>query len=72
MTMGALTVRSDGEAITARAGELIFLTEGTAVAYEAAEDDTEVVYVTYPHWQDPQRRSEHAPLLDAYRPVPQP
>jgi ethanolamine utilization protein EutQ len=69
VTKGALTVRSGEGATTARAGEVIFLTKGTQVAYEAAEDGTEFVYVTYPHWMDAQRRSEHAHLLDAYRPL---
>jgi ethanolamine utilization protein EutQ len=69
VTKGALTVRSASGAITASAGEVIFLTKGTALAYEAAADDTEVVYVTYPHWMDAQMKSRHAGLLDAYRPV---
>lgn len=69
VTKGALTVRSSDGATTARAGEIIFLTKGTAIAYEAAEDDTEVVYVSYPHWMDAHMKSEHAHLLEAYRPV---
>ena len=69
VTKGALTVRSAEGAETAKAGEVIFLSKGTRVAYEAAEDDTEVVYVTYPHWMDAHRQSEHADLLDSYHPV---
>jgi ethanolamine utilization protein EutQ len=69
VTRGALTVRSAEGAKTAKAGEVIFLTKGTKVAYEAAENDTEVVYVTYPHWMDAHRRSEHAALLDSYHPA---
>jgi ethanolamine utilization protein EutQ len=69
VTKGALTVRSADGAKTARAGEVIFLTKGTAIAYESAEDGTEVVYVTYPHWLDAQTKSEHAKLLDSYHPV---
>jgi ethanolamine utilization protein EutQ len=69
VTKGALTIRFEEGAKTAKAGEVIFLTKGTKVAYEAAEDDTEVVYVTYPHWMDAHRQSEHAALLDAYHPV---
>lgn len=72
VTKGALTVRSAEGATTARPGEVIFLTKGTKVAYEAAEDGTEVVYVTYPHWMDAHRKSEHAHLLDAYQPARQP
>ncbi len=69
VTRGALTIRSPEGTKTAKAGEVIFLSKGTKVAYEAAEDDTEVVYVTYPHWMDEHRRSEHAALLDSYHPV---
>ncbi len=69
VTKGALTVRSVEGATTARAGEVIFLTKGTRIAYQAAEDDTEVVYVTHPHWLEAHGRSEHAHLLDAYRPL---
>lgn len=46
VTRGVLTVRSDEGATTAKAGQVIFLTRGTNVAHEAAEDDTEFVYVT--------------------------
>ena len=69
VTKGALTVRSADGTKTAKAGEIIFLTKGTKIAYEAAEDDTEVVYVTYPHWMDAQTKSQHVHLLDAYHPV---
>jgi ethanolamine utilization protein EutQ len=69
VTRGALTVRSTEGTKTAKAGEVIFLTRGTRIAYEAAEDDTEVCYVTYPHWMDAHRKSEHAALLDSYHPV---
>jgi hypothetical protein len=31
--------------------------------------DTEVVYVTYPHWMDAHSGFEHAALLDSYHPV---
>jgi ethanolamine utilization protein EutQ len=67
---GALTVRSAEGTETAKAGEILFLAKGTRIAYEAAEDDTQVVYVTYPHWLDAQTKSPHAHLLEAYHPVP--
>jgi ethanolamine utilization protein EutQ len=60
VTKGALTVRFADGVKTARTGEVIFLTKGTRITYEAAEDDTEVVYVTYPHWMDVHKTSEHA------------
>lgn len=69
VTKGALTIRHGIEATTAKAGEIIFLTKGTPVAYEAGEDDTEVVYVSYPHWLETHKESEHAHLLDSYHPV---
>jgi ethanolamine utilization protein EutQ len=69
VTKGALTVRSAEGPKTATAGEILFLTKGTELVYEAAADDTEVVYVTYPHWMEAQTRSKHAGLLDAFRPV---
>jgi ethanolamine utilization protein EutQ len=69
VTKGALTIRSAEGPKTASVGEVIFLTKGTEVAYEAAEDDTEVVYVTYPHWMDAQTKSQHAHLLESYHPV---
>jgi ethanolamine utilization protein EutQ len=69
VTKGALTIRTADGAKTAKAGEIIFLTKGTALVYEAGEDDTEVVYVSYPHWMDAQQRSEHAHLLNSYHPV---
>lgn len=69
VTKGALTVRSSEGAKTAKSGEVIFLTKGTKIAYEAAEDDTEVVYVSYPHWMDAHMQSEHAHLIDAYHPI---
>jgi ethanolamine utilization protein EutQ len=66
---GALTVRSAQVTTTALPGEIIFLTRGTRLTYESAMDDTEVVYVTYPHWLDAQTASEHAGLLEAYHPA---
>ena len=69
VTKGALTVRSTEGAKTARAGEILFLPKGTEVVYEAAADDTEAVYVTYPHWMEAQKNSEHVDLLDAYSPI---
>lgn len=66
---GALTIRTDTGAHTAKPGEILFLKKGTALSYEAAEDDTEVVYVSYPHWLDAHSKSEHAHLLDDYHPV---
>jgi ethanolamine utilization protein EutQ len=68
VTRGRLTVRSADGTETADAGEVIYLTKGTELVYEA-EEDTEFVYVTYPHWMAATQRSEHAAALDAYVPV---
>jgi ethanolamine utilization protein EutQ len=70
VTKGALTIRFAEGAKTAKVGEVTFLTKGTEIAYEAAEDETEVVYVSYPHWLGAQKKSTHAHLLDSYHPVP--
>jgi ethanolamine utilization protein EutQ len=69
VTKGVFIVRSEDDAKSAKAGEVIFLTKGTKVVYQAEEDHTEVVYVTYPHWFDAQRNSTHADLLDAFHPA---
>jgi ethanolamine utilization protein EutQ (cupin superfamily) len=69
VTKGTYTVTAeDGTKTTAKVGEFIFLTKGTKLVY-SAEEETEVVYVTYPHWMDAQRKSEHAHLLDIYHPI---
>lgn len=68
ITKGALIVRSADGDKTAKAGEVIFLTKGTEVVYEAAVDDTELVYVTLPAWMEAQKKSEHAALLDTFSP----
>ncbi len=46
--------------------QVILLTKGTRVVY--ASEETELVYVTHPHWIDAQRSSEHAHLLDEFQP----
>lgn len=48
LTKGAYTVRTErGEAITARAGEVIYLPAGSS-NFSQAEEDTEMVYVADP------------------------
>lgn len=68
VTRGAFTVRYDGGSKTATAGEVIFLNKGTKVAYVGEQDNTEVVYITYPHWFEAQSNSEHAHMLDSFHP----
>jgi ethanolamine utilization protein EutQ len=69
VTKGTFTVHTADRAITAKAGEAIFLTQGTKVLYEGEQDGTEIVYVTFPHWWDVHRESEHAHLLATFRSV---
>jgi ethanolamine utilization protein EutQ len=68
VTMGAFTFRTNDGEFTAKAGEVLHITRGTRVIYEAPED-TEVVYVTYPHFMPAQLASEHAYLLDDFHPA---
>ncbi|MBA2519259.1 MAG: cupin [Chloroflexia bacterium] len=51
VTKGRFTVRSAEGDLTANAGEVIYLSKGTAVTY-IADEDCDVVYVTYPFWRD--------------------
>jgi ethanolamine utilization protein EutQ len=71
VTRGALTIRYDGGSKTARQGEIIFITKGTKIAYEAGEDDTQAVYVSYPHWLKAQQGSEHAHYLQRVKSAPE-
>jgi ethanolamine utilization protein EutQ len=71
ITRGVFTVHSEDGPRTATAGEVIFLTNGAKVTYQA-EEDTELVYVTYPHWYDATRKSSLADQLDAFHPAEPP
>lgn len=69
VTKGRYSVTAeDGAKTIAKVGEIIYLTKGTKVVY-SAEEETEVVYVTYPTWMDTHRKSKHAHLLDIYHPI---
>jgi hypothetical protein len=60
VTKGAFSVRTPEGEVTARPGEVIFLTAGTELEYRGEADCTEVVYVSYPTgWR---RRSAPRPL----------
>ena len=65
---GRFTVGGPDGARTARAGEVIFLTKGTKVTY-LAQTTTHLVGATYPHWQEAQRRSEFAGMLQDFHPA---
>jgi ethanolamine utilization protein EutQ len=68
ITRGVFSVQWEGGVGTARAGEVLFLRRGTPLVYRA-EEETELVYVTYPHWAQAQRTSEHAAYLDTFQPA---
>ncbi|MFC3451399.1 cupin [Amycolatopsis speibonae] len=66
ITSGVFTVEGPSGSVTARAGEVIYLRAGTEVVY-AADEDTELVYVTYPHWLAATESSTEAHRLDDFR-----
>jgi ethanolamine utilization protein EutQ len=51
VTKGHFAVQSSEGVKWAKAGEVLFLTRGTKLVYRA-DEDTELVYVTYPRWAD--------------------
>ncbi|MGH8986525.1 MAG: cupin [Acidimicrobiia bacterium] len=65
ITKGAFTVEHAGGATSAVAGEVIYLRAGADVVYRA-DEDTELVYVTSPHWFEATQRSRHAAKLDEF------
>jgi ethanolamine utilization protein EutQ len=67
VTRGRFAVDSGGSATEAGPGEVIYLSPGTPVVYRAVED-TEVVYVSYPHWFEATERSPHAARLGEFAP----
>lgn len=69
VTRGRFSVRTAEGTVTAGPGEVIFLHAGTELEYVGEEDDTELVYVSYPHWMEATQRSATAHLLDAFHPV---
>jgi ethanolamine utilization protein EutQ len=71
ITRGAFSVVVEGHATTARAGEALYLPNGTSLTYRA-EEDCELVYISYPHWADATKQSPHAAALDFFHPVASP
>ena len=65
VTTGSFAVESGGETTVAGVGEVIYLSDGTPVVYRAIED-SEVVYVSYPHWYEATVRSPHAARLEEF------
>jgi ethanolamine utilization protein EutQ (cupin superfamily) len=65
VTKGSFAVESGGETTVAGVGEVIYLSNGTPVVYRAI-DESEVVYVSYPHWHEATVRSPHAARLEEF------
>lgn len=67
VTRGRFAVDSAGISTVAGPGEVIYLSPGTPLVYRAVED-SEVVYVSYPHWFEATSRSPYADRLDEFVP----
>ncbi len=65
VTRGLFAVDSGGASTVAGPGEVLYLSPGTPLVYRAIED-SEVVYVSYPHWYDATVRSRHAARLQEF------
>ncbi|RNL85735.1 cupin [Halostreptopolyspora alba] len=68
ITTGRFSVRHAGGVTTAEAGEVIYLRAETELTY-AAETDTELVYVTHPHWLAATEEAGRQAQLDVFQPV---
>lgn len=71
VTKGRFAVETAEGAHIAEAGEVIVLDRGSEVVYRA-EEDSEVVYVTNPHWFQATEASELAGQLEDYHRVAPP
>ncbi|RSM62354.1 cupin [Amycolatopsis sp. WAC 01376] len=65
ITSGTFTVEGPSGSVTAGAGEVIYLRAGTEVVY-VADEDAELVYVTYPHWLTAAESSVEAHRLNDF------
>ncbi|MCE7001299.1 cupin [Kibdelosporangium philippinense] len=68
VTKGSFTVNGPDGDVTAGVGEVIYLCAGTDLVYSAPED-TEMVYVTYPHWLAATQESAEADRLKEWHPA---
>ena len=68
VTKGRFAVDSAGTATEAGPGEVIYLGADTPVTYRAVVE-SEVVYVSYPHWMPATEASPHAARLDEFHPI---
>ncbi|CAM3498314.1 cupin [Kibdelosporangium persicum] len=68
ITKGRFTVEGPDGPVSANAGEVIYLRAGTELVY-SADEDAELVYVTYPHWLAATEKSAEADRLTEWRPA---
>ncbi|ONI70693.1 cupin [Actinosynnema sp. ALI-1.44] len=68
ITKGSFTVDGPDGPVTAGVGEVIYLRADTEVLY-VANDETELVYVTYPHWFEATEKSAEADRLKEFHPA---
>ncbi|MCG5218318.1 cupin domain-containing protein [Streptosporangium soli] len=68
VTKGAFTVQSESGPVSIKAGEVIYLRAGADVVYQA-DEDTELVYVTHPHWLEATTASPYAAKLEEFHPA---
>lgn len=66
---GAFTVTlEDGQRHTAGVGELLFVAKGTKLTY-SADEETDMVVVTQPHWQTATEKANLHHLLEGFHEV---
>jgi ethanolamine utilization protein EutQ (cupin superfamily) len=58
---GRISVVSNGVAVIAGPGEVVYMPKGESVAIHSHEDGATTAYVTYPHWQDASCSSQKPP-----------
>lgn len=68
VTRGRFSVESGGTVTTAAAGEVIYLRAGTDLIYRA-DEESEVVYVSHPHWLAATESSPYAERLAEFQPT---
>ncbi|SHL48409.1 ethanolamine utilization protein EutQ [Pseudonocardia thermophila] len=65
VTKGRFAVDGPEGTVEAAAGEVIYLSAGTPLVYRAVED-SELVYVSHPHWYRATLESPHAARLEEF------
>jgi ethanolamine utilization protein EutQ len=68
VTKGKFTVDGPEGAVSAGVGEVIYLRAGTELVY-SADENAEVVYVSYPHWLAATENSPEADRLKEWHPA---